>query len=52
MQEELLIKATSRKLIGEEVKEWDRYLAPLLFALRDTLYESHGFAPLERIMVT
>lgn len=41
------IKATLRKLIGEQPKEWDRYLAPLLFALRDAVHESHGFTPFE-----
>lgn len=33
------IKATLRKLISEQPKEWDRYLAPLLFTLRDTIHE-------------
>lgn len=37
------IKAMLRKLIHKQPKEWDRYLAPLLFALRDAVYESHGF---------
>jgi len=43
------IKATLRKMIGEQPKEWDRYLAPLLFALRDTVHESHGFTPFELV---
>src|SRR6218665_3291095 len=41
------IKATLRKLIHEQPKEWERYLAPLLFALRDAVHESHGFTPFE-----
>ena len=43
------IKATLRKLICEQPKEWDRYLAPLLFALRDAVHESHGFTPFELV---
>jgi transposase InsO family protein len=43
------IKATLRKMIGEQPKEWDRYLAPILFALRDTVHESHGYTPFELV---
>lgn len=34
------LKATLKKLI-EQPKEGDKYLAPLLLALRDTVHESH-----------
>jgi transposase InsO family protein len=41
------LKATLKKLIVEQPKQWDRFLAPLLFALRDSVHESHGFTPFE-----
>lgn len=41
------IKMTLRKLIKEQPKEWDRFLTPLLFALRDGIHEGHGFSPFE-----
>lgn len=43
------IKSTLKKLIVEEPKEWDRYLTPLLFALRDSVHEEHGFTPFELV---
>lgn len=41
------IKTTLTKLISEQPKEWDRFLNPLLFALRDCIHESHGYSPYE-----
>ena len=43
------IKMTLRKLIKEQPKEWDRFLVPLLFALRDGVHEGHGFTPFELV---
>ena len=43
------IKTTLKKLIVEQPKEWDRYLIPLLFALRDSVQEGHGFSPFELV---
>ena len=43
------IKSTLRKLITEQPKEWDRYLIPLLFALRNSVHEGHGFSPFELV---
>ena len=43
------IKMTLRKLISEQPKEWDRFLVPLLFALRDGVHEGHGFTPFELV---
>jgi transposase InsO family protein len=42
-------KTTLKKLIVEQPKEWDRYLTPLLFALRDSVQEGHGFSPFELV---
>src|SRR6218665_3623199 len=33
------IKMTLRKLISEQPKEWDRFIVPLLFTLRDGVHE-------------
>lgn len=41
------IKTTLKKLVIEKPKEWDRYIQPLMFALRDSVHESHGFTPFE-----
>src|SRR6218665_3255634 len=43
------IKMTLRKLVKEQPKEWDRFLVPLLFALRDGVHEGHGFTPFELV---
>src|ERR1700733_14035208 len=43
------LKSTLRKLIVEQPKEWDRFLDPLLFALRDSVHESHGFSSFELV---
>src|SRR6218665_1870658 len=43
------IKMTLRKLIKEQPKEWDQFLVPLLFALRDGVHEGHGFTPFELV---
>ena len=31
----------------ERVRDWDRYIAPLLFAIRDAPQASTGFSPFE-----
>ena len=36
-----------KKMCDEKPKDWDRYIAPLLFAYRETPQESTGFAPFE-----
>ena len=41
------IKTTLKKLAAEKPKDWDRYLSPLMFALRDSVHEGHGFTPFE-----
>jgi len=41
------IKTTLKKLAAERPKEWDRYISPLMFALRDSVHEGHGFTPFE-----
>ena len=43
------IKMTLRKLIMEQTKEWDRFLVPLLFALRDGAHEGYGFTLFELV---
>lgn len=43
------LKATLKKLMFEQPKEWDRFLNPLLFALRDSVHEGHGFTPFELV---
>src|SRR3984885_5176657 len=43
------IKSTLKKLIVEQPKEWDRFVDPLLFALRDSVHEGHGFTPFELV---
>lgn len=41
------IKMTLKKLAAEKPQEWDRYVQPLMFALRDSVHEGHGFTPFE-----
>ena len=41
------LKTTLKKLASEKPKEWDRYVSPLMFALRDSVHEGHGFTPFE-----
>ena len=41
------IKTTLKKLVIEKPKEWDRYVQPMMFALRDSVHEGHGFTPFE-----
>lgn len=43
------IKMTLRKLISVQPREWDRFLVPLLFALRDGVHEGHGLAPFKLV---
>jgi hypothetical protein len=42
-----VIKNALKKMATERVRDWDRYLAPLLFAIRDTPQSSTGFSPFE-----
>ena len=41
------LKMMLKKMCDEKPKDWDRYIAPLLFAYRETPQESTGFAPFE-----
>ena len=41
------IKSMLKKLTAERPKDWDRYLAPLLFAYREVPQSSTGFSPFE-----
>ncbi|XP_072020266.1 uncharacterized protein [Amphiura filiformis] len=41
------LKALLKKICEERPKDWDRYVAPLLFAYRETPQDSTGFAPFE-----
>ena len=41
------LKSLLRKICEERPKDWDRYIAPLLFAYRETPHDSTGFAPFE-----
>ncbi len=41
------LKSLLRKICEEKPKDWDRYIAPLLFAYRETPHDSTGFAPFE-----
>jgi hypothetical protein len=43
------IKNALKKMTSERPKDWDRYLAPLLFAIRDVPQASTGFSPFELI---
>jgi len=43
------IKMALGKLINEKLKECDRFLVPLLFALRDGVHEGHGFTPFKLV---
>ena len=38
-----------RKMCAEKLKDWDRYINPLLFAYREVRQESLGYAPFELI---
>ena len=41
------IKNLLKKVAVERPKDWSRYLAPLMFAVRDTPQDSTGFSPFE-----
>ena len=41
------IKNMLKKVAVERPKDWSRYLAPLMFAVRDTVQDSTGFSPFE-----
>ena len=41
------LKSMLKKMCAEQPKEWDRFLAPLLFAYREAPQESLGFSPFE-----
>ncbi len=41
------LKMMLKKMCAEEPKQWDRYIAPLLFAYREATQESLGFSPFE-----
>ena len=43
------IKNALKKMTSERPRDWDRYLAPLLFALRDVPQASTGFSPFDLI---
>ena len=43
------IKMTLRKLIKKQPKQWDRFVVPLLFALRDGVHHGHGLRPFELV---
>ena len=42
-------KRMLRKLCSEQPKQWNRYIAPLLFAYREVPQASTGFSPFELI---
>ncbi|XP_038074478.1 uncharacterized protein LOC119742537 [Patiria miniata] len=42
-----VMKQMLKRLCAEKPRDWDRYLAPLLFAYRDTPHETTGFSPFE-----
>ena len=41
------LKAMLKKVSSEKPRDWDRYIAPLLFAYRGVKQESLGFSPFE-----
>ena len=42
------LKQMLKKMVGEQPKDWDRYIEPLLFAYREAPVESlAGFSPFE-----
>jgi hypothetical protein len=41
------IKNALKKMATERVRDWDRYIAPLLFAIRDAPQVSTGFSAFE-----
>ncbi|XP_072015789.1 uncharacterized protein [Amphiura filiformis] len=41
------LKQMLKRMCQERPKDWDRYIAPLLFAYRETPQESTGFSPFE-----
>ncbi|KAJ8029627.1 hypothetical protein HOLleu_29069 [Holothuria leucospilota] len=41
------LKSMLKKLCEEKPKDWDRYIAPILFAYRETPQDSTGFSPFE-----
>ena len=43
------IKNALKKMATERIRDWDRYIAPLLFAIRDAPQASTGFSPFELI---
>ena len=45
-QSHATLKQMLRRMCAERQKVWDRYLPPLLFAVREVPQESLGFSPL------
>lgn len=45
----LSIKQMLRRITSDRPKDWDRFLSPLLFAIRDSPQESLQFSPFELI---
>jgi transposase InsO family protein len=43
------LKNALKKMTSERVRDWDRYISPLLFAFRDTPQSSTNFSPFELI---
>jgi transposase InsO family protein len=43
------LKNALKKMTSERVRDWDRYLSPLLFAMRDTPHDSTTFSSFELI---
>jgi len=41
------IKNVLRRVTAERPKDWNRYLVPLMFAVRDTPQDGTGFSPFE-----
>ena len=45
------LKQMLRRMCAERPRDWDRYINPLLFAVREAPQESLGFSPFECSMV-
>ncbi len=41
------LKSMVRKFVKEDAKKWDKWLEPLLFAVREVTQASTGFSPFE-----
>ncbi len=41
------LKSILKKICEEKPKDWDRYVAPILFAYREAPHDSTGFSPFE-----